>query len=487
MTRIKSPAIAASLTHSARRCRFTELSLQRASSGRVALLVLAIAGSAVTSPASAQPAPVLDASSVAPPTVIQTIDPTYPEEALAQRIEGVVVLRLTIDIEGYVVTAEIVAPAGHGMDEAAQRAALGFRFAPARRGEQPVSAHILYSVSFKLPAASEARPEAGALSVRVLDAGRAVPETAVSLALADAAPVSADTDAAGRASFPVLAPGRYEMKVGAGARQASATVEILPGSAQTVELTLPPIGPSVRAPTEPVEVTVVGSATPADKLRHSAEAVTVIDTHKAKQQTADLGEVLARTQGVAVRRDAGLGSATRFSLNGLYDEQIRFFLDGVPLAVAGFPFGIANVPVNFVDRIEIYRGVVPVRFGADALGGAVNLVTADRPGSSASASYQVGSFGTHRVTAAGKHQDDRTGLYVGGSAFLDLAKNDYDVDVQATNSVGRPYDATVPRFHDAYRAFGAFAQGGVVQRSWAERLDLRAGYTGYDKQLQSNP
>ena len=42
------------------------------------------------------------------------------------------------------------------------------------------------------------------------------------------------------------------------------------------------------------------------------------------------------------------------------------------------PFGIANVPVNLIERVEIYRGVVPIRFGADALGGAVNLVS-DQP------------------------------------------------------------------------------------------------------------
>jgi outer membrane cobalamin receptor len=76
------------------------------------------------------------------------------------------------------------------------------------------------------------------------------------------------------------------------------------------------------------------------------------------------------------------------------DEQIRFFLDGVPLDLTGF-----------VERVEIYRGVVPSRFGVDALGGAVNLVTDDDyRHTRASASYQGGSFGTSRVTAAARHR-----------------------------------------------------------------------------------
>src|SRR5690606_39472576 len=67
--------------------------------------------------------------------------------------------------------------------------------------------------------------------------------------------------------------------------------------------------------------------------------------------------------------------------------------DALPiLEFAGYPFGIANVPVNLIERAEIYSGVVPVRFGADALGGAVNLVTdgavQDRK---LGGSYEVGS------------------------------------------------------------------------------------------------
>lgn len=34
-----------------------------------------------------------------------------------------------------------------------------------------------------------------------------------------------------------------------------------------------------------------------------------------------------------------------------------------------------NIPVNFADRIEVYKGVVPVGFGTDAIGGVINIVT----------------------------------------------------------------------------------------------------------------
>ena len=122
------------------------------------------------------------------------------------------------------------------------------------------------------------------------------------------------------------------------------------------------------------EIVVIGKSE-ATALRQSPQAVAVLETQTARLQTADLGEVMAKVQGVNVQRGGGLGSDTRFSLNGLTDDQIRFFLDGIPLDFVGYSFGIANVPVNLIDRVEIYKGVVPIRFGADALGGAVNLVS----------------------------------------------------------------------------------------------------------------
>lgn len=237
---------------------------------------------------------------------------------------------------------------------------------------------------------------------------------------------------------------------------------------------------------EMAEVTVQVARSDAPQLEQSAEAVSVIETRSASRESADLGEVLARTRGVAVRRDGGLGSDARFSLNGLDGDQIRFFLDGVPLELAGFPFGVANVPVNLIQRVELYRGVVPVRLGADALGGAVNLVTEQSFETRLAASYQLGSFGVQRATLAGRWRHEPSGFVAGGSAFLDLAENDYPIDVEVPDELGRPQPARVRRFHDDYRAYGATLEAGWVDQPWAERLTLAAFASGYRKELQHN-
>lgn len=234
------------------------------------------------------------------------------------------------------------------------------------------------------------------------------------------------------------------------------------------------------------EVTVV-SQSEKERMESSAKAVHVVETKEAKLKSADMGEVLAQTQGVSVRRSGGLGSGTRFSLNGLTGDQIRFFLDGVPLEFSGYTFGISTVPVNLVDRVEIYKGVVPIQFGADALGGAVNIVSPKvRYGFHGSVSYQTGSFGTHRVALDVKYLDDSTGLFISGGGFYDYAKNNYKVEMDVPNEKGKLKPTDIHRFHDAYNAQGINFTLGIKNKSWAKELSVKGFYTGYAKEVQHN-
>lgn len=237
------------------------------------------------------------------------------------------------------------------------------------------------------------------------------------------------------------------------------------------------------------EVVVQGTSAPTEarRLQESSEAVTVVDLTRARRRTADLAEQLARTQGVGVQRSGGLGGHMHLTLNGLYDAQIRTFVDGVPWELEMFPQELGDVPVNLLDRVEVYRGVVPIRFGADALGGAINLVRDRRPESGASASYQVGSFGTRRLTAAGRVHDEPTGFVARASVFVDQARNDYPIEVDVPDARGQRQRVEVDRFHDGFRAIGGSVEAGVVDKAWADELTLRVFRSRFDKELQNDP
>ncbi|MGY0039562.1 TonB-dependent receptor plug domain-containing protein [Pedobacter sp. NJ-S-72] len=123
------------------------------------------------------------------------------------------------------------------------------------------------------------------------------------------------------------------------------------------------------------------------KTNRQAYNVISIDAKALHNTTMDLGQVMNRVSGARVRESGGVGSNMSFSLNGFTGNQVKFFLDGIPMENFGSSFQLNNIPVNFADRIEVYKGVVPVWLGGDALGGAVNIVTNTDPGTYVDASY----------------------------------------------------------------------------------------------------
>src|SRR5690606_16427979 len=121
-------------------------------------------------------------------------------------IEGCVVLRLTIDVDGSVVEADVMEPAGHGFDEAARAAALRARYRPARRGDAAMRARILTRVEFELPEP----PATGSLSGLVVLGVAGTPAAAgveVAVTTADGVTSRTRTGVDGRFVLNALVPG----------------------------------------------------------------------------------------------------------------------------------------------------------------------------------------------------------------------------------------------------------------------------------------
>ncbi|GEN10408.1 TonB family C-terminal domain-containing protein [Myxococcus fulvus] len=435
--------------------------------------------------------------SVVPPKLVTFIEAPYPAEAEQARLEATVRLKLTLDDQGAVTEAQVLETQGHGFEEAARDAALRFRFEPARRDGVAVPSRIAYSYEFRLPAVA---PVPTSVAQATEPNTSAEPPRAVTAAPVDGTqapgvtrkPSTSAEQPRAITAAPVdgtQAPGvTSEPNALAEPPPPAITAAPVDGGPQAPDVTSEPGPPVITiAPVdvtqEAIEVTVEGESV-ANRRRRSAESVKVIETEHLQREAVDMAQALARTEGVDVRRGGGLGSRARFSLAGLSEDQVRFFIDGVPLELAGFGPDFANVPVNLVQRMELYQGVVPARFGADALGGAVHIVTAENlQRTGASASYELGSFETHRVTASAQHGTD-AGLFVRASGFFDSSPNDYRVDVKVDDAEGRIHDARLPRFHDAFRAGGGGVEVGVLNRPWARKLSLRVFGSASTKEVQ---
>jgi vitamin B12 transporter len=231
---------------------------------------------------------------------------------------------------------------------------------------------------------------------------------------------------------------------------------------------------------------IVGKIDEATVLEQSAAAVDVIDLKADQRLTVDLSEVLSREPGISIRRMGGLGSRERFSLNGLKDEQIRFFIDGIPLEMSAYTFGIGTIPVNLVQRADIYHGVVPIELGADALGGAVNFISdKGQEGTGGSISHMMGDFNTSRSTLSLNYAGD-SGFFSRFNGFYDYSDNNYEVDVTVPNEQGKKEPYTAKRFHDAYEGQGANVDFGYTDQSWADLFQVGLYTSKYYKEIQNN-
>lgn len=223
------------------------------------------------------------------------------------------------------------------------------------------------------------------------------------------------------------------------------------------------------------EVVVRGSLV--KRVNASAYNVVAVDTRQLRNTNLDLAHVLDRVSGVKVREDGGLGSAANINLNGFTGKHVKIFIDGVPMDGAASSFGLNNIPASMASRIEVYKGVVPVDFGGDALGGVINIVTDHTPHAYVDASYSYGSFNTHRASVTlGRTWE--SGLNIRLNAYVNYSDNDYRVRTQwtdlKTNAVSKT-EAWFRRFHDKYHNEAVVAQVGIVGKPWADKLI--AGFT----------
>ena len=198
----------------------------------------------------------------------------------------------------------------------------------------------------------------------------------------------AQTDEKGRYRF--SAPeGEYTLVVTAmGYKGVQRKITLNRHERRTLDFTLRPDTKELNA------VTV--TATGVSRVQRSAYNAIAIDTRDMQNTTKNLSDALATAPGVKLRESGGVGSDMQLMLDGFSGKHVKVFIDGVPQEGVGSSFGLNNIPVSFAKRIEIYKGVVPVGFGTDALGGVINIVTEKQPRRwFLDASYSYCSFNTH--------------------------------------------------------------------------------------------
>ena len=146
------------------------------------------------------------------------------------------------------------------------------------------------------------------------------------------------------------------------------------------------------------EVVVSATKTPIP-VTHLTSAVEVItEEDLTRRQVKTVADALRLSQGLTVFSNGGPGTSTSVRIRGSNSDQVLVLIDGAIMNSATLGnFDFANLTTDNIERIEILRGAQSMLWGADAMGGVINITTKRGTGApSASSFFEYGSFSSIR-------------------------------------------------------------------------------------------
>lgn len=154
------------------------------------------------------------------------------------------------------------------------------------------------------------------------------------------------------------------------------------------------------------EVSVTEEKPTEAQQRAPTSFVSEVDVTNRDPAIETTTDVLQDVVGVQVQRYGGLGAFSTISIRGSSANQVPIYLDGIPISQAqDQTVNLSDLPLDGIQRIDVYRGTIPVGFGLTGIGGVVNLVTKPIPSTpSSEVSTGYGSFETRKVTASRSQQ-----------------------------------------------------------------------------------
>jgi hypothetical protein len=224
----------------------------------------------------------------------------------------------------------------------------------------------------------------------------------------------------------------------------------------------------------------VNAKTEKKELETSGFAVSIIETKEASLRNLTTNELLDRSVGVRVRQNGGEGSPIEYNLNGMSGSTIGIFLDGIETSTYGSSFNLNNIPPAMIERIEVYKGVLPSHLSGNYVGGAINVIMKkDASANNITASVSYGSFNTSRADISGLYRNQKNGFTARASGFYSHSDNDYEMWGKFSKytlpglKLSRYYRTKRP--NDKFETIGGRFEFGFTDVKWADQF-----FVGYN-------
>lgn len=234
---------------------------------------------------------------------------------------------------------------------------------------------------------------------------------------------------------------------------------------------------SLKEQAEEISGVTVSGKSIAHQKKEQSMPVTVIDMSNLRGTVSSVQDILLKTVGITLRSSGGVGSSSRISVRGLEGKRIGFFIDELPLGEQTDYIDINDIPIDMIDRIEIYKGVVPARFGGSSLGGAINIVIREYPDKYADLSYGYESYNTHKAQGVFKRNLKQCGLVFGIGGGYTSSDNNYTFDSPFQEGL------RITRNHDKYHKLiigGSFK----AKKWWFDEVELEPVFVKTYKEIQ---
>jgi outer membrane cobalamin receptor len=166
---------------------------------------------------------------------------------------------------------------------------------------------------------------------------------------------------------------------------------------------------------EQLTVTATHVDTPLSRVPDSTTVVTggEIDT----RQQFTMSQVLRAAPGLTVLQSGGPGSITSLFVRGSESDQTLVLVDGIRANAFGGGIDLSQIPLADVERVEIVRGPQSAIYGADAIGGVVQLFTRQGGRPRGQASMEFGSRAMRRIAASTTGSARALRWHLGGDYF----------------------------------------------------------------------